>query len=255
MRNLLLVACLMCSLPAAAEKLLAVTIDSWPPYMFQQDGELTGIAVDTVDMLFAEAQVDVNIRAYPWARAYYTAKNRQNTLIFPLFRTPEREPHFQWVGPIVPSFDMLFFKKKSRTDIAIEQLEDAKKYRVVVVRNVANHKYMLKQGFKDGSNLEVVSTPEQAAKMLFAERVDVLIGSEHTLPWITRQLGLSYDELESVYTVLEGDPAYIGFNKNTPPEIVEKIRHILAMDSTLSKIEEIRQRYLSDAVVNLNNAE
>ncbi len=82
-----------------AQDIVASTIESWPPFMFKQDGEITGIATDVVRATFKKAGVSLKIQIYPWARAYKTALDKKNTMVFMLYRTPDREELFKWIGP------------------------------------------------------------------------------------------------------------------------------------------------------------
>ena len=145
----------------SSQEIKAFTIDSWPPFMYSEDGNIKGLATEIVRKVFDLADVSLEIQVAPWARAYKNATELDDAMIYMLFRTIDRESLFQWVGPIIPAYDMYFYKLKNRTDISFDSLDEAKQFTIGVVRNVANHNFLLSKGFTDGVNLSGVSTPQQ----------------------------------------------------------------------------------------------
>jgi polar amino acid transport system substrate-binding protein len=225
----------------AQETIQGTTIDSWPPYMFLENGTISGIATEIVRTTFQKAGIPLDIKVYPWARAYQMALDEKNTLIYILYRTPERESLFKWVGPIVPSYPMYFYKLKNRSEITINALEDAKKYKVGVVRNVANHKYLLSQGFEEGKNLETVTDPQQNVKKLFAQRIDLLISNELPLMILMKEVGFSMNDVEPCFTPIESDAGYIGLNMQTADQVIQQLQtafEALQAEGTVATIQE-----------------
>ncbi|MGY5450685.1 substrate-binding periplasmic protein [Agarivorans sp. MS3-6] len=229
----------------AQESSHGMTIDSWPPYMFFEDGQLSGIATDIVEATFKKAGLELDIDVYPWARAYQIALNQEGTLIYMLYRTAERESLFKWVGPIVAAQPMYFYKLKNRPEIDINALEDAKRYTVGVVRDVANHKFLLKQGFEDGKNIAAVTSPQQNLKKLLAGRIDLLISSELTLIMQMKELGLSMSQLESSFTPIETQAGYIGLNLQTSDQKVQQLQHALEALQEDGTVANINNKYIN----------
>ncbi|MBL8992176.1 MAG: transporter substrate-binding domain-containing protein [Spirochaetia bacterium] len=217
------------------------TIDSWPPYMFNENKGISGIATDIVRAAFKKAGYPAEIRAYPWARAYQKALEEKNTAIYLLYRTPEREARFQWVGPIIPALPMYFYKLKSRTALAVHSLGDAKACRVGVVRGVAIHKWLLDRGFVEGKNLEAVSDPQQNIKKLFSDRIDFLISNEWPLMMLMKDLGYPAGDVEQCYSPIESEAGYIGLHVETAGGVVLRLQRAfddLASNGTVQAIQD-----------------
>ena len=84
------------------------------------------------------------IQIYPWARAYREIQDTNNTVVFTMSRTKEREKMFQWVGPIVESDWILVGDGNS--SLVINNLDDAKKLkRIGTVREYAWTEYLKSQ--------------------------------------------------------------------------------------------------------------
>ena len=78
----------------------------------------------------------------------------KNILIYSIGRSPEREKLFKWIDIISP-YEVYFYKLKSRKDISIKNLEDAKKYRIGGVNNDIRTQYLLGKGFSKDSNIQL----------------------------------------------------------------------------------------------------
>ncbi|WP_163133241.1 ABC transporter substrate-binding protein [Agarivorans sp. Alg241-V36] len=243
--NILIIGLLAPFTSNAQEPMHGNTINSWPPYMFLEDGRISGIATDIVKATFKKANIELELDTYPWARAYQITLTQKDTLIYMLYRTEDRESLFKWVGPIVPAQPMYFYKLRSRSEINISSLEDAKQYTVGVVRNVANHKFLLKQGFEEGKNIAAVTNPQQNLKKLLAGRIDLLIGSELTLAMQMKELGASMQEIEPSFNPIETKAGYIGFNLQTSDETIQRLQHALDSLQEDGTVKEIQNKYIN----------
>jgi len=74
-------------------------------------------------MLSASGQL-VPIQLLPWRRAYRMDLSRENTIIFSLVRSPERESFFHWMGP-VHSLNGYLIALSTWDDIQLNTLDDA----------------------------------------------------------------------------------------------------------------------------------
>ena len=126
------------SLPAVAslEGLTFIT-EEYPPYNYRQDDRLEGISVELLERIFREtdtARSREDILYYPWARGYDTALSEPGTVLFSTTRTEQREPLFQWVGPIATDRVTLIARRDS--DIRLDDIADviAGGYRIAVIR-------------------------------------------------------------------------------------------------------------------------
>jgi len=208
---------------AASAETITVVTEHLPPFQFVADGELKGgIATEVVQALLKEAGFMSKIEVFPWARAYKMAQEKKNVLIFSLARSPQRETEFKWVGAIYPLEDY-FWALEQRQDIAIDKLDAAKRYLVGVPRDDNQHQFLLEQGFTSPQNLYLLASWSQAIKMLYAKRLDLIVGSPLLVSYNTKLLGLDSVRLKSVYKLPKSSEVlYIAFSKTTSDELVEK---------------------------------
>lgn len=92
----------------AAEFLSLVTEDAPPLSMVGPGDRVGGNSTDRITSALDKAGIGYSIALYPWARAESMALSNPDTCVYSTARTPEREAHFKWIGPIGLSFWTLF---------------------------------------------------------------------------------------------------------------------------------------------------
>lgn len=108
--------------PAMAEDVHLITEDS-PPfnYIDQETGEIAGVAHELVLLLMEQAGLSFRSEVLPWHRGYRLSLVKDNTCIYGVNRTDEREDLFEWVGPLFESGWALY---SYDPDIQITDLSD-----------------------------------------------------------------------------------------------------------------------------------
>lgn len=175
----LLCVCLSALHPADAGPLHVYT-ESTRPLQYEEDGELKGFTVEVVREIMLRAGSQGVMEIVPWKRGYLEAHDEPDVVLFPTYRTPEREEDFQWVGPIFKTEWVLYKKKGSPLRLA--SLEDARKIGTIsVYGSDARHLFLQEHGF---TNLQVVKDNKLGWQMLLSGRVDLVAGSNlvYTLP-------------------------------------------------------------------------
>lgn len=213
----------------AANKLQVVT-EEWLPYNYtNSEGQLVGRSTAKVRAVLADAGVDYTLNSYPWLRSMHLAKTQANTMIYSIYRTPERENLFQWVCPLMAPVKEYLFTLRTRNDIQIDSLEDAKQYLISIVRGSVSEGYLTNAGFKPGENLDLTSDPSSSPRKLIAGRVDFILQTEFTASERMKELGYDYSMLRKVIEVKEIDNrrACMAFSLKTDKELVQKVQQAL----------------------------
>ena len=95
----LLLASLLClSLPAFGRILLDAS--SAPPYQFENEGRLTGTAVETLDCVFRAVGLPYEVRAVPWRRARFNVQNALAEGLFSAMRFAEMDRYATLSAPL-----------------------------------------------------------------------------------------------------------------------------------------------------------
>lgn len=218
--------------------------ETWKPYNYKENGQVTGICTEIVKMVLDSAKIKIEndeIKLYPWARAYNLALNEENMLIYTILRTEERENDFKWIGPIINPDRFYLFKNSDRNDIIINKLEDAKKYKIGVLRNSVHEEYLKEHGF-DNDNLFGVAYQKQNLLKLLNNHVDLVIDTEPSLRLRSKQMNLKFENFEKTIFLFENG-YYMACSAKTSDEIVNRLRESFKKLKNNGKITDIIVNY------------
>lgn len=214
------------SVTAQEQSNLRVTTSNFPPYSYEEKGEVKGIAVGRIKEIFAKIGLSPDIKVYPWGRALYTVRNTPNTVLFSVARSPERELMFHWIGTVI-DYNVHIYRRADRTDIHVDTLDDLKNYSFAGLQKDIKTEYLKKRGV----DVYGVSLEENAIKMLNAERVNLIASDIHAMEYRLKELGLDKENFVSVLTLNElSKPLYLVANQKTDPAIVEKLRRAMGTE-------------------------
>jgi len=221
---------------------IEVVTENYPPYQWKENTVITGPSTEIIQALIKKVGTNHTIKMYPWARSYHLALSYENILIYSIRRIKERERLFKWIG-VLRKNSIYFWKLKSRTDIKIASLSEAKKYRVGTLNKDAKSLFLLSHGFVRDKNLVVLNDNERIIKLLYAKRTDLLIDSTNVLA-MAKKLGYNSNLLEKVYLVDEFPiNMYAAFSLMTNDIIVDKFRKALEELKNEGEFDRILNKY------------
>ena len=232
---LLLCSVAVCTELARATGIMVVTENS--PPMQEMDGDrVGGVATELVEAVLKRSGVSYEIKMYPWVRAFSMTKE-PNVLIYSLARTKPRESHFKWVGEILP-VKYYLFRLKSRPEINPKTIEEAKSYRIGVLRKDIVHEY-LKQ--KEFPLLDEVGKLELNFAKLVNKRVELIPFSDRlNFGFGCEQFKIDCNMFEPALLLEDiSFGLYIAFSNSTDDATVKKVRdayEALRADGTYQRI-------------------
>ena len=210
-----------------------------PPLQYHEDGKIKGISWEIIQLMFKDLGEETpDIKFYPWSRAYKLAQEEKNVFFFSIGRMEARESLFKWVGTLY-FLNSYLFRAKSNTDIVINTLEDAKKYRIALKKDDARAIYLESKGFNPGS---LVTDNFQAIGMMMLGRVDLLAEAPLIVKHVAKEQNLDYEKLTPVYKIM-GTPVCIAFSKSTDDAIVEKYAKALQRVKQTKDYADILKKY------------
>lgn len=245
----LLAACFLTlmSLTVHAHDVTVVT-ENFPPYNYEKEGRAAGMSSEVVKALLERVGANYDIAFYPWARSYRLARLNKNHLIYSIARIPERENLFEWIGEIAP-YQTSLYKLKSRTDIDLNSLDDARKYSIGSSIADVITTFLREEGF---TTLEVVSRDTQNIQRLLHGRVDLIAYDEASFNYQIREQGLDPSQFERVFRISElSEQLYVAFSTNTDPELVRTFRQSLKELREEGVLARIHARYFGNGIAAL----
>ncbi|AMC33493.1 substrate-binding periplasmic protein [Janthinobacterium sp. B9-8] len=226
----------------AADQLKAVT-EYLPPLNYEKNGKVLGFSSELLDLIALEAKIQIKKEILPWPRAYKRAKEEDNTVIYSLVRTPERESQFQWLGPISPRSIMLY-RLSQRTDIVIKKLDDARAYNIGVVRESAASENLIRLGF-DTNKLDLALDDEINMRKFKYARFDLLLSLDWAANFNAEKLGIQND-IVPVQLVMRQPDYWFGISLRTDPAIVQRMNRALHKIKRDGRLNTLKQRYLAE---------
>ena len=193
----------------AAEPLQLVTLQ-YPPYIYEQQGMVRGVAVDLVQQAFADMDVDINIRILPWARAISDIEYGKADAIFTAFKTPERERFADY------SEEVLFLQNINiiqARDHPLDWQRHGARMSLCLVNNVSYGKHMdalINQSYF--AALYRTNGASQCAQMLATGRADIWVNNEYGARVIIQRLRLE-QKLLIHQPAVQSTASYIAFSK------------------------------------------
>lgn len=236
----LVLLCLLSGALARAEPYQIVT-EEWAPYNYEDNGQLTGMSTEVVRAIMALTGDDFEIDLLPTMRATYALQNRPNTIMYSMFRTPQREPLYKWVGPIVEESIHPYQVAGAAPPItSLEQLMHAPQ---ITTRHAGLVPQMLESlGFRNLDKSAAES--HQLYRMLLAGRTELIVGdTDAGVAYYSRQLGIAPGTLRRVPIELYRSSLYIAFSRDSDDALVAAWAAALATLHRSGELTRIQRRY------------
>jgi len=226
---------------AISQEAFTVYVEHLPPNVLISPDTVTGRSVDIINEISNITGYKFSIRKAPWGRAYHEGINNPNIVFTGLNRIPEREDKFVWVYKLgyEPQY-VWALKANLKKDFRSGHYAFAQSDHKISQFNA----FALKEEFTP--QIYTVTTREQAIKMLFAGRVDFIVGSERYLKERAKTLSLNFDTLKKIKAIAAKNKGlYIALSKSTPPKVTERISTSIKSLSDSGKLKEINNNWLN----------
>ncbi|WP_311969645.1 ABC transporter substrate-binding protein [Pseudomonas baltica] len=227
--------------PARADDYQIVT-EEWAPYNYQENGQLTGMTTEIVRAIMALTGDHFEIALVPSMRTTYLLNSRPKTILYSLFRTPEREPLYKWVGPIVE--ESIYPYQLADAQQPVNTLEELHQAPQITTRKAGLIPDLLQaQGF---NNLDrSASVNQQLYRMLLAKRTDLIVGDTAAgVAYNSRQLNIPAGTLRQIPVELYHSSLYIAFSRDADDKVVnawssalDRLRHTGALERIMRKYD------------------
>jgi len=223
--------------------------EQFPPFNYQENGTLKGIAVDLLGEITAKMGRRVTpdqVRLVPWTEGYQAALTRKNTVLFSTFRLPVREQSFKWAGPISTDRYVLFARRDRA--ITIGRPQDLKGYWIGVITDDAAIPELL-DAVVDRSQLVSDTDVSRLIGNLTRGEIDLWCYPEAVGGYISQQVTGNYYSFKVVFT-LQNIDAYYAFSRDVPDSTVQSFQQALdsiKMDKDaagISTYDRILGRYI-----------
>jgi len=230
------------------ELTLHVRTSSWKPYMYEEEGEYTGIAVDLLDLVMTRLDVNYEFELVPWSRALKLAEVGDADALLAAGYSPERESFIEFtpeqltygVEDISPTSYLLFtdgaffVRTESKDSFPFESIEQISSagYRIGVNQGYRYHADIADADWNKISHV----TEQNSFEALMNREIDLFLTYKEVGLAIRDELGL-----QNEVSLVAGDPPFrvyyfILFSKNSDYPGIDNLQN--RVDEELLKIHE-----------------
>lgn len=206
--------------------------ENFHPYQYMQSGKLIGASADLVQKTLKDLKLNNKIEMVLWDDGVKKLKNEDNTVLFSMNRTTERENLYKWSGPLFS--DRMFLCAKKGSNLKIKNEKDLKAYKIAAVKDSLSESEALAKGVQK-DKITYFSDYDLGVEGLLDGKVDLV-------PLSLAQVEKYRNQVEKVYK-LYSKQAYVVFNKDTPDEVVKKFDDALKVNLNPKNKEAIAKRY------------
>lgn len=238
------IAALLCAafipLSAYAQTDLRVITEDWAPYNYQEGNEIKGFSTEVVRALLDDLGEQYPIEIYPGPRSDRMLDTKPNIMYFSIFRTPEREDKYKWIGPIYDQA-VYFYKRKGNVK-AYRTVDDIKAASVTVPYKGLVADSVEALGVK---NVIKLSSRERQFALLFTDRADLLVNTGPLgVAYYLKAMGMPVDSLVQTDVKLLEFPLYIACSKEIPDQVIERWQAALDRVKASEQYRTIYHKYL-----------
>ncbi len=219
--------------------------ENYPPYNMEVDGELQGLFIDVLDVMLKQMgskQNKFDVELLSWSKAYSSALDIKDSVVFSATRTKSRENLFKWVGPISKTtIGITALKSKN---IVIKSISDFKNYKIGAIKKDIGEILLLENGI-DKSSIYIVDGTNSLATSFYKmerDKIDMLAYETKVAMYSADLNGYEVDDYEVIYT-LEKNELYFAFNKQTSDEIIQKWQKALDEIKSNGIYDKIMKKY------------
>ena len=202
---------------------------------YHKDGAVVGLATDYLKLVMDSSGYEYNLTLMPWNRAFKTAQEEKNTLLFSVARTAEREKQFNWLFQIKEIQYYLYGLSTNESDYTEEDV--CKTRKIAVVRDDVTHDYLKRNNC---GKLILAQSYKQLDSLLARGRVDFIASSALGMKYfIQRHAHSSQDfyahkKLDGLSTAL-----YFAMNIESDVTVVQELQALFSQFTNHSAYDAI----------------
>lgn len=174
--SLLILALLGCGRCAAAADIVAYAEES-APYHYTDNGQVVGSAAERLRAACELAKLSCSIEILPWARAEVLARQRPDTLLFSIVRSPDREKAFIWLSPIATEPIWIYGRPDSPPVHNVAELAHT---RIGVINGSSGAAFLQAGGVPRGA-IDLANSTEGNFRKFLAHRVDFILTTQERM--------------------------------------------------------------------------
>jgi polar amino acid transport system substrate-binding protein len=189
-----------------AAETITIVADSWPPYVFEENGEFKGFDYETAKEVFARLGYRVELKLLPWKRCLWMVESGQADAVLDASITDERKKTMLFPDEkISDSASVLFYLRGK--NFRFSELRDLRGLRIGTIlgymysKEIAEADYFVKEPVVD-----II----QNMRKLESGRIDLFISNRYVGLYSIRKAGFK-GKIEYLPKPISGGEMYVAF--------------------------------------------
>ncbi len=201
-----------------APGLVNIYTEENPPQSYRDTkGTLTGSSVEIVQAMMKVMGKEELITLTNWSDAYDQVLLNPNSMAFSTARSNQREPFFQWVGPVCKKNACFFVKANS--PVKLSKIIDAKTLAIIgVPEGWATKDELIGLGF---TNIKTWPTPKEVFEKLLEGVADAVVLNDIAISYLANQTGHNPNEVRNELLFSPGE-TYLAFCNDTKSSYIQQ---------------------------------
>lgn len=209
-----------------------------PPYIFDpNETDSKGLVEIIFESLMQRTNIKYDIQIMPAKRAEIFAQTNQNTCVFPIEKSQEREVFFSWVSPIIVSKQGFF--SDPNHPIFLQVLEDAWPYRIGSYLGSGMGEYLESFGYQ----VDLATQNEANILKLKMNRIDLWSSDILTAEHFSKISGIEISASKlDFFTTLRAIGCHLSVAQNTVSRMQQELQEMYKS----GQIYNIVQKFKAD---------
>ncbi len=237
-RRIFFVVLLSCLSLAAQGQTLRIVSEAWPPYIYEENGELHGLDYDVTRIVLQRLGVQAEWQMLPWKRCSVALEQGKADAILGAYRNRESEATLVFPSEPLSRIDLVLFYAKNRP-YPFHALDDLQGLRI----GVASRYWYSDRSFAESPLFVREPAPSHTANFgkLMHERVHLVVNDRYAGRFVLDSMGLS-DAVTHHPRVISRDSLYLGLRRDAG---LERLAEDFARELRLLKLEPTYSLLLS----------
>ena len=229
-RSILFVVVLACLSLTAQGRTLRIVSEAWPPYIYEENGELHGLDYDTTRIVLQRLGVQTEWQMLPWKRCTLALEQGKADAILGSYRTQKNEATLLFPSEPLSRIDLVLFYAKNRP-YPFRALDDLQGLRI----GVSSRYWYSDRAFAESAQFVREPAPNHAANFgkLMRERVHLVVNDRYAGRFVLDSMGLN-DAVAYHPQVVGRDFLYLGLRRNAG---LDELAEDFARELRLLKLE------------------
>ena len=178
------------SLNAEAKTYVLAGLIDYPPYSYQEEGEIRGMDVELARAMFNRAGHDVKIILMPWKRLLSSARRGIVDGTLGAFITDERKQYLDFIEPVPLRWIQMSLFTYTNSDITDSHLNTLKQHKIGVNRSFSINAAFDSAAERGDFLLYSGNDINQMLKMLAMQRLDGLVHTKEPTLYYLHKMDL-----------------------------------------------------------------